>query len=507
MPLDPLFLKQLEIGAAVGLPLLPVLWLRRRRKRRRLAQHKDVLFQWTPNDPFRVQDLLDGGVLCLGRSGSGKTSSSGRVMAREIIANRNSCGLITAAKPEDVHFFQRLFAQAKRTDDLIVFDSKGEARCNFVNEALSHGGGSREVTRLITLVGETLRSSDNKGGGEMGDFWEREQERMILNAVEIVRLATGKISVPDLQEFISTAATSPAQIRERGWQQGFHYRCLEAAAKAQKTAIAGHDHQLAERYWMGEIPSMAERTRSSISTGVQGILHVFNTGQVRELVSTTTNVSPADMLERRKWVLVNFPPARYGDMGNLINAGWKYLTQRAVLRREANAGDPFNVIWCDEAQQFVNSFDSHYLAQCRSHRGCMVYLTQSLHSIYSALKGEHGKHQTQALLANFKTRIFHALGDHETAEWASRLLGQRLETFTSGSMQPAQDIFDDLIGRSQFTGSFSTKYEPVLQTAVFLNGLRTGGAKNGFVCDAIVMRSGEPFTNGENFLSVAFSQR
>ena len=150
-----------------------------------------------------------------------------------------------------------------------------------------------------------------------------------------------------------------------------------------------------------------------------GILHVFNTGVVRELVSTTTNVTPDDMF-RGKWVLMDMSPAEWGDIGKFISSGWKYLTQRAVLRRHATDGDAIHVIWCDEAQQFVNSHDAHYLAQCRSHKGCMVYLTQSLHSYYSAMQGEKGRHHADALLTNFHHKVFHALGDEQTGDWAIR---------------------------------------------------------------------------------------
>jgi hypothetical protein len=43
------------------------------------------LFHWTPRDPFRVRDLLNGGALILGRAGSGKTSSSGRALMQAIV--------------------------------------------------------------------------------------------------------------------------------------------------------------------------------------------------------------------------------------------------------------------------------------------------------------------------------------------------------------------------------------------------------------------------------------
>jgi hypothetical protein len=46
----------------------------------------------------------------------------------------------------------------------------------------------------------------------------------------------------------------------------------------------------------------------------------------------------------------------------------------------------------------------------------------------------------------------------------------------------------------------------VLQDQQFMIG-RTGGPENSYVADAVVVKSGEPFASGMNYLRVAFSQR
>jgi hypothetical protein len=55
--------------------------------RKKLRPHPldEVLLQWTARDVFRVRDLLNGGVLIIGRTGSGKTSSSGAALMEAII--------------------------------------------------------------------------------------------------------------------------------------------------------------------------------------------------------------------------------------------------------------------------------------------------------------------------------------------------------------------------------------------------------------------------------------
>ena len=496
-------------AAILAVMILYLVWVAFRgiRKKRTLAGDAldAVLFLWTASDPFTVRNLLNGGVSIIGRAGSGKTSSSGKLLGNSIVRHKKSGGLILCAKPEDAAMWKEIFEKAGRKDDLIIFSPDMPHRFNFLDYVITSGGHTRDVTRCITTIGETLRSSDTKGG-ENADFWEREQERTIYNAVVVLRLAYGKVSAPDIQKYVSGAALNPATIGTAEWQAGFHNQSLKKAFDAKKTPIEEADFQLAIDYWLSEFPNMADKTRSSILTGVMGILHTFNTGMVRELVSGDTNCSPDDMLAG-KWILVNMSPAEWGDQGAFVCGGWKFLTQKRIIRREAKEGDCINVIWCDEAQQFVTSYDAHYLAQCRSHRGCMVYLTQSLHSYYSTLHGQTGKHQADALLTNFHHKIFHAVGDEQTATYAANLVGKSLQTFIGTSNAPIESLYDEMMGMSKVTTSTNAHYELELQAAVFQNGLRTGGKSAGYICDGIVVRSGEPFASGKNYLWVSFSQK
>lgn len=465
-----------------------------------------MLLRWGQKDAFSVRDLLNGGVAIFGRTGSGKTSSSGKALGNAIVRLPGSGGLILAAKPgEDREMWERIFAAAGRRDDLFIFSPDSPLRFNFLDYEMQRGGHTRAITKCITVIGETLRSSDTDNR-ESADFWQKEQERMIYNAVEVVKLATGRITAPDLQRFITGAAMMPQQFTSEEWLGGFHNQCLKTAWEKQKSSLEAHDYELAKEYWLNEFVFMADKTRSSILTGVMGILHTFNTGLVRELVSTTTNVTPDDLFAG-KWVLIDMAPSEWGDIGLFVAGGWKYLAEKAVLRRIADDAANCVTIWADEAQQFVNSFDAHFIAQCRSHRGCMIYLTQSLHAYYAAMPGQAGRHQADSLLTNFHTKLFHALGDLETANWASGLIGKSLQTFTGGSITPSEGMYDELMGQSRYSGNFSQHFESTLQSNAFMHGLRTGGAANGFVCDCFVIRSGEPFANGQNWLATSFDQR
>ncbi|MBX9787851.1 MAG: type IV secretory system conjugative DNA transfer family protein [Pirellulales bacterium] len=501
--------QQQMLGGVMMLLVVVLIIGNRYRVRGRGSRNLDqVLFAWNKHDKFTVRGLLDGGVSILGRTGSGKTSAAGRHLGEAIVGNRNSSGLICGAKPEDLAMWQGIFKRAGRSKDLLVMEPGGDLRINFLEEASRYGGQTREITQFITTVGETLRRGHNQRRMEGADFWEAQAERRIYSAVEVLRLVKGTVTAPDLQQFIMTAPLKATQLREEGWRLSFHGKCIEAAYAKAKSTTEEHDFQIACDYELDELPNMADKMRSSIITTVLGILHVFNSGVVRETVSTRTDVHLRDIVEGRKFLFINAPPSSHGATGTFLNVGAKHLMELVMLQREVNANSPFHVIWCDEAPQLVTSFDSHsYVPQCRSHRGCMVLLGQSLPSYYTAFGGENGKQQAHEMLANFGHHIIHALGDIESAEWASALVGKQLETFFGGSMQPAQDSFDQLFGNQQFTGSFSTQYQPRLQASAFMQGLRTGGPQNLYLADAFVIKTGEPFSNGNNCLQVTFSQR
>ena len=88
------------------------------------------------------------------------------------------------------------------------------------------------------------------------------------------------------------------------------------------------------------------------------------------------------------------------------------------------------------------------------------------------------------------------------------LLGKRREVFIGTTMQPdGEDLFDLIMGRSKVSVSASEKYEPTLQPAVFLRGLRQGGPANGNIVDGVIIRSGQRFASGENYLITSFRQR
>ena len=80
--------------------------------------------------------------------------------------------------------------------------------------------------------------------------------------------------------------------------------------------------------------------------------------------------------------------------------------------------------------------------------------------------------------------------DAVSAKWAASRLGKKKEILFGGSTSQGESAWDDLYGDSRFNGSFSERWEDVLQPQEFMVG-RTGGPANGFLVDGVVLKSGE----------------
>ena len=282
---------------------------------------------------------------------------------------------------------------------------------------------------------------------------------------------------------------------------------LEEARKNCVTAIQTHDHEAASQHWTSAWPRLNDRTRSSVEAGLLSLLHVFNTGVVRDLLATTTTISPDD-LERRRWWFVNMPIVPGDATATFVNTAAKLGVQRYILRRKPAAGDPLLCIFCDEFTKVANSYDSHTLNEIRSHKGAMITLTQSISGMYAHMhgKGKAGEHMTDALLGQYGHIVVHT-ADHKTAQFASETLGHHLELMPGGNPRQPSDDFELFMGRSLFTPSFNYNYQPVLQPLVFMSGLRSGGPKNANTVDGVVIRPGVQFSSGENYMITSFRQR
>ena len=473
---------------------------------------------WSEEDAWTLRDAVEG-TLSLGATGKGKTSGSGRAIARTMLG----CGfggLVLTAKAEERALWEGYCRETGRLDDLVVVGADASHRFNFLEHELTRRGEGAGLTEnVVSLFRNVMEVKDRNGrrggGGDDGGFF-RERGLMGLRCgVELLALGPGCVSVPELVKVFLTAPTSPAQVCDPHFQESSPcFRYIKAADAKPKTARQRHDFGVSCDHFLLEWPNMAERTRTSIQATILGWLDVLNRGLLRELFCTDTTLTP-EVMQDGKIILIDLPVKEYGEVGQFAQVIWKYCAQKQIERRNVNENPRAVFFWMDEAQYFLTSYDFQFQATCRSAWVATVMLSQNYSNFVAALGGdENARVQTDSLLANLNTKIFHANGDPVTNEWASRLIGRTLQYRASGNhSHPADDQVSALLGldwareNGTTSGGFSEVMEAEIEPREF-SRLRSGGPDNGWIVDGIVFQNGRVFkASGRTWLPVQFNQR
>ena len=448
----------------------------------------DPLFHWPDGTPFTVRQMLRS-VESKGITGSGKTSGTLQHYLECLAAHPRACIFMITQKPEDKAQVVGAFKRAGKP--LVVIEPGGGYRCNFYQYMNEAGWDTRAMTEFNTVIGEGLQTT----GGKREPFWQLSEERLIYNAISPLALVD-TVTAPKLLDFISTALYDKTDLNDE-WRAKSHNLTLRNAAQAKKTPAQANDWAVAKPFWTEEFPNMADKTRSSILAGVMNTISTANTGLAGVMTSTTNNITPAALNDGVS-ILVNMPFSELGPTARYVALGWKYIVQRYILKRQWDSRF-FNVMVMDEYQEAMTEFDANYLAQCRSHGGCMLCLTQTANSEYSRMP----EHKANMLLSNFATHICH-LGDAKTETFISALLGHRKEAMPT--IPGDGNLYEAFNGKSNISVNF--QYTPVLQPGFLQgSGMRTGGPGNDYCVDALVVTPGRAFKSREVFSYVTFRQR
>lgn len=476
------------------------------------------LFRWSRHDSFTLRDSFNGTII-MGATGSGKTTGSGQIFAKSMLA-RGYGGLVLTAKSDEVDTWIRYAKETNRIDDLVILGADAAHKFNFLDHEMTRPGSgaglTENIVNLLSTILEVAERNSNSGGGN-GDesYWVRANRQLIRNIVDLIALAKGRISVPDLYRVAISAPTSAAQVRSESWKKSSTcFRWLTEADKREMSPRERSDFAVVADFFLIEFPNLSEKTRSVIVSTFTSMIDILNRGLLREIFCGETNISP-EMIEQGKIILIDLPVKEFGETGLFAQIIFKYAFQKSIERRDLSKNARPVFLWADEAQHFLTSYDMQFQTTCRSAHVATVLLTQNYSNFVAALGGsEKGRVETDSLLANLNTKILHANGDPVTNEWASGLIGRSLEMFCNGSTsRPSIDqtpVLQSLLGlqndTSETTG-FSESYEFEVQPKVFTQ-LRTGGPDNNFIVDGIVFQGGKMFKEtGRSWLPVRFNQK
>jgi hypothetical protein len=216
------------------------------------------LAQWSKHDFLTLSDLLRN-IEVFGMTGSGKSSGSLFWLAMAVAMYRKSGGLILLSKPEELSFWQSVFAQAGRLQDLLVFGPDQPLRCNFTQFELENGGDARSLTQFFRTLGEAVAGGDG-GGRENDKFWGQSQDLVTYNSIVPLMQAGEPVDATNITKFVATAAYSRDTLKDPEWRNGsFHNQVMYRAYLKDKTSAQKADFETAQTYWRDKFPGQDDK--------------------------------------------------------------------------------------------------------------------------------------------------------------------------------------------------------------------------------------------------------
>lgn len=466
------------------------------------------LFAWESGDYFKIRDSLDGGIFISGQSGSGKTSSSGSLLAGHFLRN-GYCGLILSAKSE-VERWTKLCRAYGREDDLIIFGPDYSQCLNFFDYEVNRNDKGKGIAHNIADVILTViqSGSEDKSGSDKA-FWQNSLRELIVNTLEVCRL-TQNTNLKHLFDIIQSAPLNASQILNKDWQsrskcfQALHHigtflkKRLEEDPSDNDIKAKAHILDLAETYFYQTFPNLSEKTRSVILQYFTGFADRFMREPLYSLFQGKTTITPENILENGKIVVLDLPYVNFEKTGKDSQVLWKHLLQRSIQRRIVKKFTAPCMIFSDECQYFLTKHDPLFQSTSREYRACSIYITQNLPNMYLQLGGELGKTRFRALVGNLGTKIFHANSDPETNQYCSELMGKEWVYSNSHSESYGESL--------SFNQGQSQTMQYIVSPSEF-SKLKTGGPDNNFVAEAYVHRQGKIFqSTGSNYKKVTLNQ-
>lgn len=458
-----------------------------------------LYFSEDPCDAWTVRSACQG-TQVFGSTGSGKSSGSARLIAHAML-RAGTGGLVLTCKPDEKDVWERYCAETGRTTDLVMFSPSEPWRFNFMQyEYCRAGAGARLTENLVRLFGTLAEVIDRKSQNGGQDYWRRAMNQLVRNAIDLAAIARGVPTLDLVAQIIATAPSNTEEIMSPAWQDvSVCYACIIEGEAAQKNELQRADWPQVVRFWTKEFPALSPRTRSCIVSMFTTLSEQFLRGEIRRLFCSDINIDPEITFNDRKILVIDLPVKEYDDVGALSQVLWKFVWQRAVERRDIRVHPHPVFLWADESQHFTTRYDATFQMTSRSVRVMTVYLTQSLAN-YSAVMT---RHETDSLLANLATRVWHRNNCTVTNAAASETIARTRQFRWNSGTSTTDDANGEQRVSRNVGGTDSIEHQ-ILPGEFQL--LRNGGPPNQCQVDGIVYENGRIWSNGRNYLRVTFSQ-
>ena len=464
------------------------------------------LVKFSPNqkDWWTIRDAVRG-VQIFGGIGSGKSSGSGKTLAKTYLKNGFG-GLVLCAKPDEKDNWIQYAEETGRKEDLILFNEGNSYHFNPLHyEMTREGKGAGEIFNLTNLFMEIYRMGNRFSGGgssrESERYWDNALKRCINRLIQLLKLSREEISVRNMHRLLSSAPMEHEvedlhemtdQYLEDWAERSYCVNCIMKSGENPLSKEQEEEYDLIYDYFFREFARLSEKTRPTIVESFLGLAEPFTSGILKKHFSGKTNLYPEESF-RGKIIVLDFPVKEYLTAGVYAQGIYKYLWQQATERRDVVEFPIPVFLWVDESQLFLSGYDQIFQTTARSSRACTVFISQNISNYYVAVGGSNSKARVDSLLGNLGTKIFHANNDAVTNEWAANTIGKAFINVSGIS-----------VGKNESTSinqQLNYQVEPREFTV-----LASGGKENDLLVAGVVTVAGKKWSNDLNYKKIKFKQ-
>ncbi len=414
---------------------------------------------------------------------------------------------------------RRLLPRTRRTAASRVICADAFLRLDMLAyESQQPGEGGRQIENLLNFF-KNLVSVLSRRRGQIAtpSFWQSTGDQLLRNLLSCFLAADMPATIDGLSQFLVSAPPNAAAAADPAWRQLPTFgHCLAEVERLATTPERQRTYQILREYWLHYYPTLASETRSCIAIGFSAMVDALRSPEIHKLIGSQTTITPESIFNG-SIIIVNLPINQFHEAGLLVQTAWKYLFQRAALRRPDKAlGDRCRPVflWEDECQNFLIDYDAEFNRVARDRRVARVMISQNINNFYDAFGGgDAARVKAESILGTLNTRIFHANGDLATNEWASKSIGTREKHFQETSTTPPQyqgvnivhKMLHGLFSKPSVTTTNRRVREPHIHPHEFA-GLVPGGARSGMMTQAFITQVGRVHSNGLPYDNIHFNQ-
>lgn len=353
------------------------------------------------HEAFLAPEDCSKNMIAFGGIGSGKTTRFINPVMLQIM-QQNAGALIFDIKTDFEREVAAITSQAGRQYKVV-----------------GDGGMTLNLFRGLTpeLAASFLKSCFLAQGVGDSAIWADLATEHCRNCLTLIRLVNDDFSVANLFEVATSDFTRQELIDKLKEMDG------QLTEREERLAVA------TMRYF-ASWETYDDKRQSSIMINITSVLSPFSHPDLVDAFSSGSEQGEADMtslINDGAVFLVNLPQTKYGREGAryaylLIKLRFFNMMRERRSRKDWDQSRPVAFI-CDEYQSIIDSVsDSDFWDKSRSSKTIGIVSMQGVASLVQALN--HNQKAAEAILQNFRQRIFFRTEDEATLRLIHQLLGQ-----------------------------------------------------------------------------------